>query len=558
MTPTRRLLALPAVRRLAALCALLAVGSWACLLVQWALVARVVVTVASGRTAPEELTGTLAGALGAWALRAALTAARTGVAAHTSTRVRSDARAALARTFLRLGPEVASGERAGELVTTATTGVTALDGVVARLVPGVAHAAVLPALVAVTVLVLDPWSGLVLALTGPLLLVFLWLVGTRAARSSREQWERLGQLGGLLVDTLRVLPTLVAYGRASSSVGWLAGVSEGYRAATMRVLRTAFLSGFVLEFGATLCTALVAVTVGVRVFEGHLGFDRALLVLLLTPEFFAPLRALGGDHHAALEGRPAAARLFALLDRAEPEPEPEPERRPGTAAALVRVPVVEVQGVTVRLQGRAVLSEVDLVLPACSRTALVGPSGAGKSSLVRLLLGLHEPDEGRVLVDGTPLADLDGEGWRAVVGYVPERPWLLAGTVAENVRAGRADATDDEVEQALAAAHAVDFVRRLPDGAATRLGEDGARLSGGERLRLALARALVKDPAVLLLDEPTSQLDPVAEAAVVAALHEAAAGRTLVTVTHRSAPLGLHDRVVEVAGGRVREPEVLR
>ena len=517
---------------------------------QWALVTRVVTAVASGSAAPAELTGTFAGILVAWALRAVLTAARDGVAARTSTRVRSEARAALARKLLRLGPEAASGERAGELVTTATTGVTRLDGVVARLVPGAAHAAVLPVLVAVTVVVLDPLSGLVLVLTGPLLLVFLWLVGTRAARSSREQWERLGQLGGLLVDTLRVLPTLVVYGRAAGSVGWLTGVSEGYRAATMRLLRTAFLSGFVLEFGATLCTALVAVTVGVRVFEGQLGFDRALLVLLLTPEFFAPLRALGGDHHAALEGRPAAQRLFALLDRTE--------REPGRVAAPDRVPAIEVQDVTVRLQGRAVLSGVDLVLPACSRTALVGPSGAGKSSLVRLLLGLHEPDQGRVLVDGTPLADLDGEGWRALVGYVPERPWLLPGTVADNVRVGRADATDAEVEQALAAAHALDFVRALPDGTATRLGEDGARLSGGERLRLALARALVKDPAVLLLDEPTSQLDPAAEAAVVAALHEAAAGRTLVTVTHRSAPLGLHDRVVELDGGRVREPEVLR
>jgi thiol reductant ABC exporter CydD subunit len=443
-----------------------------------------------------------------------------------------------------------AGERAGELVTTVTEGVGRLDGVVGRLLPGAVTAAVVPPLVAATVLVLDPAAGALLLLTGPLVLLFLWLTGTLAARASRAQWETLARLGAALVDTLRVLPTLVAYGRARSSARWLTEVSEAHRRSTMRLLRTAFLNGFVLEFGAVLCTALVAVTVGVRLFEGELTLQRALLVLLLTPEFFAPLRALGADRHASLEGAPAAERVFALLDA------PAPHR--GTRPAPAGVPHVELRGVTLRYGERLALDGVDLDLPPLSRTALVGPSGAGKSSLARVLLGFAVPDEGSVLVDGVPLTELDPGSWRARVAYVPERPWLLPGSVADNVRLGRPGAPDADVEEALARAGLADVVRRLPQGVATPLGEDAARLSGGERLRLALARAFVRDAALLVLDEPTGQLDEATEAAVLAALDDLAAGRTVVTVTHRTAPLALHDRVVVIEDGAVRGAAVPR
>jgi ATP-binding cassette subfamily C protein CydD/ATP-binding cassette subfamily C protein CydCD len=485
----------------------------------------------------------LAGVLTAWLARAGAVGLRDLLGASASSRVRAGARAALARHLVRLGPDAVAGERAGELVSTATEGVARLDAVVARFVPGSVSAVVVPGCVLGAVLVLDLPSALLLAVTGPVLVVFLWLVGTHATRSAERQWESLGQLGALLVDTLRVLPTLVVYGRARASVRWLTGVSEAYRVATMRVLRTAFLSGFVLEFGAALCTALVAVTVGIRLFEGRLEFERALLVLLLAPEFFAPLRALGADHHARLEGLPAAQRLFALLDQ------PEPAR--GTRPMPAGVPHLQLRGVTVRSEGRRILSRVDLDLPARTRTALVGPSGAGKTTIARLLLGFRALDEGQVLVDGTPLTELDPDAWRATVAYVPERPWLLPGTVADNVRLGRPEASDAQVEGALARAHALDFVRRLPRGVHTVLGEDGARLSGGERLRLALARAFVADAAVVVLDEPTSQLDPGTEAAVLAALDELAEGRTVLTITHREAPLVVHDRVVRLVEGRV-------
>ncbi|GAB3197000.1 hypothetical protein GCM10027261_21110 [Geodermatophilus arenarius] len=547
--PTGRLLALSGPRRLVLLCALLGVLTWALLVVQWSLVAAFVAAVVGGGD-PAGHAGVLAGVVAAWGARAAVVALRDRAARLASARVRRTLRAALLRKLLDLGPAHTAGERAGELVTTVTEGVAKLDGVVGRLLPGAATAAVVPPLVAATVLVLDPASGAILLLTGPLVLVFLWLTGALAARSARASWEALGRLGASLVDTLRVLPTLVAFGRARSTARWLTDVSEAHRVSTMRLLRVAFLSGFVLEFGAVLCTALVAVTVGVRLFQGGMDLERALLVLLLTPEFFAPLRALGADRHASLEGRPAAERVFALLDA------PGPPR--GTRPVPDGVPSVALRGVTLRYGGRTALADVDLELPPRSRTALVGPSGAGKSTLARLLLGLAAPDEGAVLVGGVPLTELDPDAWRARVAYVPERPWLLPGTVADNVRLGRPAATDAEVEEALARAGLLDVVRGLPDGAATRLGEDAARLSGGERLRLALARAFVKDAPLLVLDEPTGQLDEATERQVLAALDGLARGRTVVTVTHRPGPLALHDRVVDLDAGRLRAPEAAR
>jgi ATP-binding cassette, subfamily C, bacterial CydD len=548
--PAARLLTLPGPRRLALVCGVLALLTWALLVVQWALVAAVVAAVAEDGRTPGALAGHLTGVLAAWGARALVAGLRDRAAARASARVRRTLRATLLRKLLLLGPGVVAGERAGELVTTVTEGVGRLDGVVGRLLPGAVTAAVVPPLVAATALVLDPAAGALLLLTGPLLLLFLWLTGTLAARASRAQWETLAQLGAALVDTLRVLPTLVAYGRARGSARWLGDVSEAHRRNTMRLLRTAFLNGFVLEFGAVICTALVAVTVGVRLFEGELTLQRALLVLLLTPEFFAPLRALGADRHASLEGTPAAERVFALLDA------PAPPR--GTRPAPAGVPHVELCGVTLRYGERLALDGVDLDLPPLSRTALVGPSGAGKSSLVRLLLGFAFPDEGSVLVDGIPLTELDPDGWRARVAYVPERPWLLPGSVADNVRLGRPGAAEVEVEEALARAGLLDVVRRLPQGLATPLGEDAARFSGGERLRLALARAFIADAALLVLDEPTGQLDEATEAAVLAALDDLGAGRTVVTVTHRSAPLALHDRVVLLEDGAVRGAAVPR
>lgn len=542
----RRALLLPGCRRLAVLAAAAACGSAGVLVIQWALLAAIITALVERTASPEDLIGLLAALLAAWVVRAGIVAGRDLLAARTSSNVRAELRLRLVDKLLRLGPEVVGREREGELVGTATEAVTRLDALVARFVPSVVTAIIVPGVLIVVVTVLDPGSALILGLTAPLLVIFLWLVGTLAGRSADRQWQTLSRLGALLVDVLRVLPTLVSYGRARVTVRWLGEVSEAYRHATLRVLRTAFLSGFVLEFGAALCTALVAVTVGVRLFEGRLDLQTGLLVLLLTPEFFAPLRSLGADHHARLESAPALERLFAVLDA------PEPPR--GHRPVPDGVPRIRLNQVRVDRGGRRVLDGVSLDLPAGSRTALIGPSGAGKSTIAHLVLGFLRPTAGSVLVDDVPLVELDPDQWRARIAYVPERPWIAPGTVADNVRLGRPGADDAAVRDALARAQVLEVINRLPDTIHQGLGEGGARLSGGERLRVALARAFVADPDVVVLDEPTSDLDGPAESAVVAALEELTRGRTVLTITHRTAPAIGYDQVLHLVDGTLQGP----
>nr|WP_216320997.1 thiol reductant ABC exporter subunit CydD [Deinococcus aestuarii] len=536
---------LPEVRLLRLTCAGLALVTFVCVLAQWALVARTVNGVFLEGQAPAVLSSAFVALALVWLTRSALVGVRDVLAARSAAGVKREVRGRLLTHLLDLGPVHASGERAGELTELVTEGAERLEGFVGRFVPGSVFAATLAPLLALTVLFLDPLSGLILLFTGPVIVVLLWLVGTMADRASKAQWLTLGRLSASFVETLRALPTLVVFGRAPERLAALREADDAYRRVTLSVLRSAFLSGFVLEFGATLSTALVAVTVGVRLFEGQIPFERALFVLLLTPEFFAPLRALGADHHASLEARAAGERIFAVLG------EEAPGR--GTLPVPAGPLSIEVRDVTLRYGERTALQGVTLTLSPGSRTLLVGESGAGKTSVARLLLGFVPPTGGEVRVSGVPLSDLDPAAWRERLAYVPERPYLFPGTVRENIRLGRPEATWEEVEEAALAADAHDFISRLPNGYDTDIGAEGARLSGGERLRLALARAFLRGAEVLILDEPTSQLDAGSEGEVKGALERLGAGRTVLTISHRAALHGGHDQTVELEGGRVRD-----
>lgn len=543
MGPLRHL---PGVRSLALTCAGLAGLTFVLAVAQWGLAARIVNGIFLGGLTPTALTPAFVLLALVWCGRSALVGVRDLWAAHAAARVKRELRGRLFAHLLDLGPLYVAGQQAGELTEVVVEGTERLEGFVGRFVPGAAFAATVPPLLALTVLWLDPLSGVILLFTGPLIVVLLWLVGTMAEGAARAQWLTLGRLSAGFVDTLRGLPTLVVFGRDRDRLAALRETDDAYRRVTLGVLRTAFLSGFVLEFGATLSTALVAVTVGVRLFEGYLSFERAFFVLLLTPEFFAPLRALGADHHASLEARAASERLFGVLEQAPPGR--------GTLPVAPGPLPIEVRDVTLRYGDRTALAGVTLTLPPGSRTLLVGESGAGKTSVARLLLGFVPPAAGDVRVGGVPLADLDPAAWRERVAYLPERPYLFPGTVRENLRLGRPGATDGELVAAAQAADAHAFITALPQGYDTEVGAEGARLSGGERLRLALARAFLRDAELLILDEPTSQLGADSEAQVRGALERLGAGRTVLTISHRAALHGGHDQTVVLAAGRVREP----
>jgi ATP-binding cassette subfamily C protein CydD len=493
-----------------------------------------------------DLRGLLLG-LGAAALaRAASVAAGDLFAQRAAREAKLRFRDALARKLVALGPRFASGERTGDLVQTVTGGVEALDPYLAQYAPQLALSALVPCLVLAFVAWADPWSGVVLLVTFPLIPLFMSLIGSLARERAGRQWATLRRLSARFLEALQGLATLKAFGRADAHAASLAEASESFRAVTMGVLRVAFLSALALELLATIGTALVAVQVGLRLLYGRVAFAEALFVLVLAPEFYRPLRALGAAFHAGMPGAEAAQRIFEVLDLPEPSPAAGTPPEPPFAIEFDRV------GFGYE-HGRMALDGVGFRIEPGATLALVGPSGAGKTTAAALLLRFLEPRAGEIRVGAERLASIDPAAWRRRVAWVPQRPHLFHGTVLENLLLARPRATQAEVREAARLAHAEGFVDELPQGFETPLGEHGARLSGGQAQRLALARAFLKDAPVLVLDEPTAHLDPEAEALVGEAMARLRRGRSVLLIAHRLTTAFAADRIVLLSGGRVLE-----
>lgn len=476
-------------------------------------------------------------------LRAVVAYAQEIFAHLSAARVMSQLRSRLVRRAVGLGPEWLATESSGELATLAGRGIEALDGYFARYLPQLVLAVLVPAAVVARVGWSDLPSMVIVAVTLPLIPLFMALIGIATARRTDKQWRVLTVLAAHVLDVVQGLPTLRLFGRAREQADVLRRASEQHRKATMAQLRLAFLSALVLELLAMLSVALVAVTIGLRLLHGHVSLQTALLVLLLAPEAYLPLRAVGAQFHASMEGVTAAERVFTVLEA------PAPARIDGGRPVpdLSRADLI-LQGLTVRRPDRAFAAPdgLDLVVRPGERIALVGPSGCGKSTVLSVLLRFVDPTSGSVRVGDVDLREIDGRAWRRHLIWVPQRPHLFAGTIADNVRIGATAADDDQVRAALAAAEA-DFVAGLPDGPDAVLRERGGGLSAGQRQRVALARAFLRprsETPLLLLDEPTAGLDPDSERKVLAALERLADGRTVLLVAHREASLRLVDRVV--------------
>src|SRR6266516_229836 len=430
-------------------------------------------------------------------------AARGGevAALRASAVVKSQLRRRLAAQVLRLGPAWLGGQRAGEITTLATRGLDSLDPYFARYLPQLALACLVPLAVIVRVALADWISALIIAVTLPLIPVFTVLVGRPARARARRQWLLLARLGGHFLDVVEGLTTLKVFGRARPQAEVIGQVTDAHRTATMSVLRVAFLSALVLELAAALATALVAVEIGLRLLGGHIGYETALVVLLLTPEAFLPLRALALHFHASMEGMAAAGRVCDLLEI----PPPRAATGSGASAGVdLRRQDITLDAVCLAYHGRdrPALDGVSLAIAPGERILVTGPSGAGKSSLLALLLRFAEPSGGRIEAGGVPLRSIAMPAWRRQVAWVPQRPVLMSGTVAANIALGQAGASRDAIASAAGLAGADGFIRALPDGYDTPLGERGLRLSAGQRQRIAIARAVLRDAPLLPLARP--------------------------------------------------------
>lgn len=471
-----------------------------------------------------------AGALWGWEISAK----------RAALRIKNLLREKLYAQLAAAGPLYAGSERTGELVNTITQGVEALDAWFSEYLPQLVLAALVPLTYLLFVFPLDALSGFVLLLTAPLIPLFMVLIGSLADSLTKKQWRTLSRMSAHFLDVLQGLTTLKMLGRSRAQILVIRQVGERFREQTMDVLRVAFLSALVLEFVATISTAVIAVEVGLRLLYGRMGFADALFVLLLAPEFYLPLRLLGTRFHAGVAGTTAAARIFEVLESTGDHR--APKRGPVRQATAHDQQAIVFDGVSYTYpDGRPALRNIHLRIEPGQKVALVGPSGAGKSTVAALLLGWMAPDEGQLTGGGNP----------GQVAWVSQTPYLFNDTLAANLRLARPEAVPDEIRSAAQAAHAHEFISALPDGYETVIGERGGRLSGGQAQRIALARAFLFDAPLVVLDEPTANLDPELETQLQESTDRLLAGRSALVIAHRLRTVRSADRIYVLDGGRV-------
>jgi len=482
-----------------------------------------------------------------------------GIEVSSSTlavKVKLDLRNLVIEKVLRLGPTFLEGERSGEITSTLTQGIELIDAYFSQFIPQVILAGFVPLMILLIVFPMDWISGIILLFTAPLIPFFLYLIGKATERVTGRQFEALSRMSAFFLDTLYGLATLKMFGKSRHRLDEVERVNEEYREATQTVLRVTFLSALTLEMIGTISTALVAVQIGLRLLQGGIPFEQALFILIITPEFYLPLRNLGLRFHAAMNGVSSANRIFTILDHPDFHSEiTTPVKKQNFLENFGKGIEVEFKSVNFSHLERdlPVLVDVSFRIPKGKITALVGASGAGKTTLAQLLLGFIEPDSGEILINETPLSEISLEDWRRQITWVPQQAALFQDTILANLLVANPDAEMKEVEESTRKAEIYDQIRCLPEGLLTRVGEGGARFSGGERNRLALARAFLRNAPFVILDEPTANLDSVLEYQMENAIHDLCEKKTVMLIAHRINTIRRADQVVILSWGRVEK-----
>jgi ATP-binding cassette, subfamily C, bacterial CydD len=458
----------------------------------------------------------------------------------------------LTATVGALGPIYAKSIQSGRLSTTLLKGVEALDAYYSQYIPQIFFALFTPLLIAGIILPGDPISGSILLITAPLIPLFMILIGKSASAMTDKQWKTMSRMSGFFLDVLQGLPTLKLFAQSRRQHDAIEKSGESFRHATMRVLKIAFLSSLTLELVGTIGTAIIAIGIGLRLMAGHLTFQHALFVLLLTPDFYLPLRQLGTRFHAGMEGVSASREIFAILDLSAPAPVQQTAFSVQENAGKKTILFTDVT-YTYPGSSKPALEGINATIPAGKATAIIGPSGAGKSTLINLLLRFQNPGEGSITIDGNPIHTLPPEVWHKQISWVPQHPYLFNATLRENILLAKPEASAMEIESALNKTGLTTFVGSLPEGLDTMIGEEGARLSGGEAQRVALARAFLKNAPLLVLDEPTSHTDPELEAALRSSIQELMRERTTVIIAHRLETIRSAEQIIVVSEGKITQ-----
>lgn len=489
-------------------------------------------------------------------LRSLAIYASEAMGAVTSRAVKSNLRQQLVVKLFRLGPIFTRQHASGDLTTVFMQGVDTLDAYFSQYLPQVILAGAVPLAVLVFVFPLDWVSGVILLLTGPLIPLFMFLIGSSAERLTRRQFKALRQMSAYLLDTLQGLRALKELGRSAQHVSRVQAVSDRYRTTTLQVLRVTFLSALALELLGTLSTALIAVQVGLRLLYGQMGFEQGFFVLLIAPEFYQPLRTLGLRFHAAMNGVNAAQQIFSILSEPETGSLAVADRLPAPKIFFDRgLPPIRFEAVSYHYPHRSAPALVDasFELQPGLLTALVGESGSGKTTVANLILRFASPLSGAIRVGDRDLAEIPLEDWYANLVWVPQNPYLINGSIADNLRIANKNASQSDLRAACDQVHLMEWIDTLDQGLNTPIGEGGARISGGQAQRLALARALIRAPALLVMDEPTARLDPPEEKLIASSIKTVLRNQTVLVIAHRLTTISQADTIVVLDRGRVAE-----
>ncbi|MBI9044938.1 MAG: thiol reductant ABC exporter subunit CydD [Anaerolineaceae bacterium] len=481
------------------------------------------------------------------------------LATRLAVKIKTALREQLYEHIQKLGPVHAHGEKSGELVSIVVQGIETLDAFFSQFLPQVFLAALIPLSILVVVFPVDLLTGIIFIFTAPLLPLFMVLIGRTAEEITKKQWTAFSRMSAHFQDTLQGLETLKLLNQSIVKGKEIMDVSEQYRAATMQVLRVSFLSALVLELLGTISTAIVAVQIGLRLLYGTLGFQEAMFILLIAPEFYIPLRKLGLRFHAGMNGVSAATRIFEVLNT-QSNDEGSIEKQEHGHYIFPDVMDLSFSKVSFSYahRKRNALEDISFKIRSGQRIGLIGSNGAGKSTIFRLIMRFIDPDEGNIQINSRKIQDIPLNLWRSNIAWVAQSSYLFNASIKANIALGQSSASEIEIRNAARMARIAEWIEKQPHGYETFIGNQGGKISAGQAQRIVLARAFLKNAPILLLDEPAAHLDKKLEVEFINILADIDKSKTVFVIAHRLNVLHKMDQVLVLDQGRLiksGEPE---
>ncbi|MGX5617928.1 thiol reductant ABC exporter subunit CydD [Bacillus cereus] len=457
----------------------------------------------------------------------------------------------LIEAYFTLGPRYVQTVGTGHLVTLSIEGIEKFKTYIELTIPKMIRSSIVPGLIVLYVFTLDIESGIILVVTIPIVIIFMILLGLAAQKMADSQYEIYRVLSNHFVDTLKGLETLKYLGKSEQHEGKIEKVSKRYRKATMRTLRVAFLSSFALDFFTSLSIAFVAVGLGIRLIDGTIILLPALTILILAPEYFLPIKQVGANYHATLDGQIAMEQIEEILQQQKGIQKKDlNEDIVWNASSSLKLQDIKVNNTE---SEKAILEGINFTWEGNGAIGVIGESGAGKSTLIDVLAGFLSPSSGKMLVNGLEVDGSTREDWQKNIAYIPQQPYIFPLSLKDNIRFYETNATDEEVERVINEVGLRSLVTSLPNGIHERIGEGGRMLSGGQEQRVAMARALLSKKPIILLDEPTAHLDIETEFEIKQAMLRLFNGKLVFLATHRLHWMKQMDHILILNKGEMKE-----